>query len=170
MRPSLATATTTRRDAEEAVLHAVLVVFVGLALAVALVSLNNLYVLAGFVAVAVAIVAIRSYEANEVRREFHASFPDAWDATVDALSHIGLVVVPKSTWYTATEGRIDAGRATVAIERLPGGLVRVRVRVGTIGTTSHRRVAALILESVAKDVAARPAACARTEDRRRVLS
>jgi hypothetical protein len=153
MRPSLATATTTRRDAEEAVLHAVLVVLVGLALAVALVSMNNPYVLVFFVAVVGAIVTVRSYEANEVRREFQASFPDAWDATIDALTRIGLVVVADETWYSATEGRIDAGRATVAIERLPGGVVRVRVRVGTISTAAHRRVAALILESVAKRVA-----------------
>jgi hypothetical protein len=144
-------ATTTRRDVEAALRHAVLVVVVGLALAVALIALSSLVVLASFVLAAGAVLAVRSIRSNEVRRDFRASFSDAWNAAIDAVTQNGFQV-GEPTWYAVTEGRIRAGNAVVALELHPGGVVRVRVRIGTFGTSGSRRLAALVLEGVAQRV------------------
>jgi hypothetical protein len=131
--------------------HAATVVFVALALAVALMAMASFYVLASLTAAAAAVVLVRSLEANEVRRDFRAPFADTWDAAIDAIGQTGFAV-GEPTWYAATEGTIRAGDAVVRIERHPGDVVRVRVRIGSFATSGRLRRAALILEQVAQRV------------------
>jgi hypothetical protein len=94
---------------------------------------------------------LRSYAANESRRDVRVPLGEAWMAALDALGETGFVVSEASE-CGSTEGRVRAGDAVVVAERHPGGFTRVRVRIGTFATEDHRRRAALILEALARRV------------------
>lgn len=87
------------------------------------------------------------YEKNEAYRDFESDLPDTWDATVAALEKLGYSV-PENAGHTPTEGEIDIEDTNVRVERYPGDLTRVRVRIGTFDTESHRRRAQLLLEEI----------------------
>lgn len=152
MRWEVLSSSASRRRVEHALRHAVLVVAVGVAIAVALVSVNSLFVFGVLAAGAAAVAGLRAYEANEVRADFRATFPEAWNAVIVALLANGRSV-GEPTWYSATEGVVHADGATVIVERHPRGVVRVRARLGAFATEDRRRRAALIVEHVASRLA-----------------
>ena len=136
------------------------VVALAFALAVAILALNSPAVLATFLASATLAYAVWSYRTNEVRRDVPATLDDVWDVVVEALGENGFLF-GEPTWDGATEGRVSAGDALVVAERHPGGFTRVRISVGLFRTADNRRRASLILESVARHVAARGASAAK---------
>ena len=132
------------------------VVATGVALAVALISIDSSYVLAAFAAAGLGACVVWSFRTNEARRDVRASLDDVWNVTVGALGENGFLF-GETTWGGATEGRVRAGEATIIAERHPGGFTRVRVRVGALRSPDNLRRAGLILESIS----------ARLDDRRR---
>jgi hypothetical protein len=93
-----------------------------------------------------------SYDENEAWMDFHADLPKVWTAMQDSLQENGYA--PDRTRKPAVnEGALQAGEATVKMERNPGGFTRVRVRVGTFDSEENRRHAGLILEGMKKRLA-----------------
>lgn len=132
------------------------VVATAVALAVALIAIDNSYVLGAFAAAGLGACVVWSFRTNEARRDLRESLDDVWDVSVGALGENGFLF-GETAWDGATEGRVRAGEATVVAERHPGGITRVRVRVGALRTPDNLRRAGLILESIS----------ARLDDRRR---
>ncbi len=91
------------------------------------------------------------YEENEAWRDYEAGFMTTWRATIDGLEELGYVV-PRGTEPEPTEGRIETDDVLVKVERHPGNVTRVRVRVGTFDTADHRRRAGLILEEISSEL------------------
>lgn len=87
------------------------------------------------------------YANNEAYRDFEAELPVIWRATVDALESQGYGF--QDPGHAPTEGEIEVDDTRVRVERQPGGITRVRVRVGTFDTEENKRRAELILEDVA---------------------
>jgi hypothetical protein len=105
------------------------------------------YVLFAAGAGVAAAVAVTWHLDNEVRRDFRTPLNGAWIAALDALADNG-ISVRSPVWHGATEGRVAAGRAVVVVEKHPGNVSRVRVRVGLFPLPDNRRRASLILERV----------------------
>jgi hypothetical protein len=75
--------------------------------------------------------------------------PTVFAAGKAALRELGFPV-DEGQQPGVTEGTLHAGEATVVVERQPGSLTRVRVRVGTFDTDDNKRRAGLILEATKK--------------------
>jgi hypothetical protein len=120
------------------------------AFAVAVVVAGGYVLAAAALGVALA-YGVRSYVDNEVRGDFRAPLNESWVAVIEALADNGLVF-GEPTWHGVTEGRIRAGAAKVTVELHPGKITRVRIRVGALALPDNRRRAALILESVVKNI------------------
>jgi hypothetical protein len=107
----------------------------------------NTSVLAALAASVAATVAYASWRRNELHADFRVPLPAAWNASLDAVGENGFILGEPSR-YETTDGVVEAGRAKVIVERHPGDLTRVRVRVGLFATMDNKRRAGLILESV----------------------
>src|SRR5262249_34115208 len=90
-----------------------------------------------------------SYQQNEATMDVQQDLPTVWAASKAALRELGYTV-DDSQKPGATEGTLRAGEAKVVVERQPGNVTRVRVRVGTFDTDDNKRHAALILEATKK--------------------
>jgi hypothetical protein len=111
----------------------------------------GVHVFAAVALVAVGAVAVKSYFENETHIDVRAPLDDAWNAVLESLGENGYSF-GEPTWHAATEGRIRVGDANVIVERHPGAVTRVRVRVGMFDLSDNRRRAGLLLESVEKRV------------------
>lgn len=100
---------------------------------------------------ATAAIGYVQYEENEAWRDYEAGFMTTWRAAIDGLEELGYVV-PRGTAPEPTEGKIETGDVQVRVERHPGNITRVRVRVGTFDTANHRRRAGLILEEITNEL------------------
>lgn len=87
------------------------------------------------------------YAENEAVMKYSKSLDETWDATLASLREFGHDV-DMSRRPNATEGRIDAGDTVVRVERIPGQMTQVRVRVGTFRSEDNKRRASLLLERV----------------------
>ena len=101
--------------------------------------------------VAIGAVAVKSFFENEAHVDVRAPLDDAWNAVLESLGENGYSFGEPS-WHGATEGKIRSGDANVIVERHPGSMTRVRVRVGYFDLADNRRRAALLLESVGRRV------------------
>jgi hypothetical protein len=111
----------------------------------------GVHVVGAVALVAIAAVGMKSFLENEAHVDVRAPLDDAWNASLEALGENGYAF-GEPTWHGATEGRIRVGDTNVVVERHPGNLTRVRVRVGVFDLADNRRRAALLIESVAKRV------------------
>ncbi len=154
MPSTLSAATTHVVSIDDSTLHRALWIAGAAGLVLATV-VAGFYVLAAAASGIAAAYAVRSYVDNETRADFRAPLNESWIAAIEALADNGLVF-GEPTWHGVTEGRIRAGDAKVTVELHPGTISRVRVRVGAFAFPDNRRRAALILESVVKNMSAKP--------------
>jgi hypothetical protein len=146
MRFMAATAERPKRTQEELFLESVLLLAAASALCIACLFLSALWL--GVIALlAAGGYGVLSYLRNESHQDLPIDLGTAWDAAIDALGENGFIF-EEPTWHGATEGALRAGDAKVIVERHPGFLSRVRVRVGLLDTADNRRRAALVLESL----------------------
>ncbi len=96
---------------------------------------------------AIATVGYIKYDKNEAFGDYEKSFDDVWDASYGALSELDYEVLSTDK-ESPSEGRMTTEDIKLRVERHPGQLTRVRVRVGTFATEDHRRRAALVLERI----------------------
>lgn len=110
----------------------------------------------GCVAAAIAAGAATAYGVvkytdNEAYQDFKSPLDDTWKATVASMQEQGYPV--SDAVKPGTEaGMLDVNDAVVHVERIPGDLTRVRVRVGTFSNDDNKRKASLILEGVGNRV------------------
>jgi len=90
-----------------------------------------------------------SYHQNEATMDVQNDLPTVFAACKAALRELAFPV-DDTQQPGATEGTLYAGEAKVVVERQPGNLTRVRVRVGTFDTDDNKRRAGLILEATKK--------------------
>lgn len=121
---------------------------VGLGLAVLLLPPPLLAVV---MAGSAAAFALRSWYGNEMARDVRASLADAWRAAIWAMGENG-ISYGEGTACGATEAVVRARDATIRIERHPGSISRVRIRVGRFDTAENRRREALLLESILRNL------------------
>ena len=91
------------------------------------------------------------YEKNEAYQDFETSVERAWTASIEALEASGYIVEPtvaRSLTEDADSANVDGEGYWLRVEKHTAGLVRVRVRVGTFESEDHKRMSALLLESV----------------------
>jgi len=153
MRPIFsATATAERRDgAADDLLVRRTLWFAGATAFLVAVLAMGVHVFAAVALVAVGAVAVKSFFENEAHIEVRAPLDDAWNAVLESLGENGYAF-GEPRCHGATEGRIRVGDASVVVERHPGDVTRVRVRVGLFDLSDNRRRAGLLLESVGKRV------------------
>ena len=151
MRPVSQMTESSDRALEENALRRVLWIAGGAVFATALLVTSSV-VLGTVVLGGAAAYGLMSWMDNEAHRDLAAPFDATWQAAVDTLEDAGYAVDHVGL-PTPTEGRIRVDDTQVVVERQPGGLTRVRVRVGRFDRSDHRRRAALILEGVANRVA-----------------
>lgn len=89
------------------------------------------------------------YSKNEAVMKYPADLVATWDATMAAMQGMGYQV-DATRRPNATEGRIDVDETTVRVEKIPGDLTQVSVRVGTFRTDDNKRRAKLLLEDIQK--------------------
>lgn len=102
-------------------------------------------VAAGAVA-AVAYGAV-SYNGNEASATFQNDLETATAACRRAMRALSFPV-DDTQQPTATECTLTGGDATVVLERHPGEVTKIRVRIGTFDTEDNRRRAGLLLEKI----------------------
>jgi len=102
------------------------------------------------------------YEENEVVRDFPATLENAWNAALEAVKGAGHSN-PATRWLGPTEGEIEDGDIRVRVEKLPEGVSRVRVRIGTFQTDDHDRRAALLLMDIQSRLGIEPTAPGSTD-------
>jgi len=149
MRPIYATNDERAARVDDVLVKSALVVATALALTVALLAIQNTVVLATFAVAGVIACVAWSFRTNELRRDVRLPLDAVWEVAVDALGENGFLF-GDTTWDGATEGRVQAGDASIVAERHPGGITRIRVRVGSFRTPDNTRRAGLILESLMK--------------------
>lgn len=93
------------------------------------------------------------YAQNEAVMKYPSGLDATWDATMATMKEFGYDV-DASRRPNPTEGRIDADDTVVRVERIPGDLTQVRVRVGTFRTDDNKRKAKLMLEGIKKRLGA----------------
>jgi len=103
----------------------------------------------GVVAGAAGAYGYVKYAANEFARDFDASLDEGYAAARFALESQGYPPFELEE-LRRTDGELRTEDAHVTVERHPGGVVRIRVRVGTFETDENQRRAELLLEDVAK--------------------
>jgi hypothetical protein len=114
--------------------------------AVALVSL----LLAGCASVfAVTGPKLLSSGANVQVRDFVAEFPEAWDATNEALERLEYAPA-ESREVDGVRGHIVGESYEVELSRHLQGITRVRVRIGRRQTTANRRMGVSLLQEISK--------------------
>jgi hypothetical protein len=100
---------------------------------------------------AAAAYGVVKYTENEAYEDFRAPFDATWRATLESLRENGYGVTDLSAPDT-TEASYEVHDARITVQRMPGDVTRVKVRVGTFSTADHRRRAELVLEGVARRV------------------
>lgn len=120
-----------------------------LAALLALPLLGSCIALAAAGAGAAATYGYVSYKNNEASTEFDRSVDLTWKACVHALKAQDYVIEGEPE-RGPTGGTIEAGSATVHVEREVGDTTRVRVRVGTFDSEDNRRLAKLLMEEIAR--------------------
>jgi len=153
MRPIFSKALTADRHesaADERLVRRTLWLAAATAFLVAVIAMG-VHVLGAVALVAIAAVGAKSFLENEAHVDVRAPLDDAWNAALESLGENGYAF-GEPTWHGATEGRVRVGDTNLVVERHPGNLTRVRVRVGVFDLADNRRRAALLLESVAKRV------------------
>ena len=146
MRSASNTASPSVFTIDEALLARVAWVAVGSVLLAAMLFSSGYLLVAVGVGLASAF-GVASYYENETKRDFRVPLNDAWISAIDALADNGFAY-EEPTRRGVTEGHIEAGDARVIVEQHPGGVSRVRVRVGRFALPDNRRRAALVLERV----------------------
>jgi len=91
------------------------------------------------------------YDKNEAHQDFSATFDKTWKATLEVL-HDQHYDIPKEVEHQPDSGEIRIENLAVKVERYPGNVTRVSVRIGTFDTPEHRRRAGLILEHIEKEL------------------
>ena len=134
---------------DDALLHGVLLVAAAVAIAVTAIATSSAALPTLVVVGGGTYLGVKSYAANESRRDLRVPLREAWDAAIDALGETGFLFGEPAS-CGPTDGRIRAGDALVTVERHPGEFTRIRVRVGTFATDDNRRRAALVLEAAVK--------------------
>ena len=119
-------------------------------IAIALLCLVPTSCLAAAVVAAAGAIGVVLYSENEAYRNYEAPFEKTWTASVDAARAAGYELPKVLEPMTKTEGRFESKDLKVRVERHPGGVTRVRVRIGTFRTDDHKRKAKLLLEDVGK--------------------
>src|SRR5262245_14129918 len=132
-------------EVDEVLLRRVLWTLAGVAVGVLALSVDR-PVLASVAGGAVVGLAAVWYAGNELRRDFKVPIDKAWIATIRSLAVNGLSYDVRRTRRGTTEGSAAAGDARVRVECHPGGVTRVRVRVGWFKRADNQRRAALVLE------------------------
>ncbi len=89
------------------------------------------------------------YDRNETVQDFEVDFDAAWDASMAAVEEFADLSEVTSHERGDTSGAIVGEHYKVRVEQHPGSKVRVIVRVGTFDTAENRRVAGLVMESIA---------------------
>lgn len=91
------------------------------------------------------------YEQNEAVRELEAPVGRVWRASIDALVGRGYRL-PGGLERDLSERQdvavIDGAGYWLRVEEQPGGLTRLRVRIGTFPSDEHKRKAGLLIESI----------------------
>lgn len=96
---------------------------------------------------AFATVGFFSYRTNQLVREFDAGLERTRQAVNEALVDLDMGE-PVETELDSTRFEIKADDVTVEIERHPGLITRVEVRVGLFDNTNNRRRALLVVEEI----------------------
>lgn len=122
------------------------------ALATAVVLLNGLLLLV-VVGGCAAAYAVKLHGDNEIARDFDAPLTQTWRAAIWAMGENGLSY-GDGTRCGATEAVVRGRDAVIRVEKHPHSVTRVRVRVGVLPFAGNRRRAALLLESVVKNLGA----------------
>lgn len=151
MRTTETTAARRVIEIDEALLHRTLWVLAAAGLAAALLT-SDPTVLAVVAGAALVSLGAMSHFDSEVRRDLRVPIEAAWTATIAAVTAQGLLYDAARSRRGVTENRIAAGDATVRLESHPGGVTRVRVRVGWFGLPDDRRRAALVAERIVADL------------------
>ena len=87
--------------------------------------------------------------ANVQVRDFVAEFPDAWDATVEALERLEYGPAERRE-IDAARGHIVGESYEVELRRHLEGITRVRVRIGRRQTATYRRMSVSLLQEIAR--------------------
>jgi len=91
------------------------------------------------------------YENNEAIRDFEAPLEGVWDAALDALEDRGYVIpggVGRDLTDVQDDAEVEGDDYWLRVERHPGGISRVRVRIGTFETEENKRRAGLLIEAI----------------------
>ncbi len=92
------------------------------------------------------------YDQNGAYQDFETSVQSAWTATREALEDQGYTLPGDAAVSLAegsTEGEIRADEYRARIEKHPGGIARVHIRIGLFDSEDNKRKAKLVLEQVA---------------------
>lgn len=138
-------------ELDQALLRQALWVAAAVALVMA-VLISNAYVLGAIALGAATAASVASYRHNEMRKDFREPLGRVWHASVLAMGENGLPYGDQ-TWYGVTAGEVHCKGARIRVERHPGDVTRVCVRVGMLNFSDNHRRAALLLESVTKQLA-----------------
>jgi uncharacterized RDD family membrane protein YckC len=157
MRPIYVTNEEGAERVDDVLVRGAAIAAIALALCVAALAIRDPFVLAAFAGVGICACVAWWYRRNELRRDVRVPLDAVWDASVAALGENGFLF-GETTWDGATEGRVQAGDASIVAERHPGGITRMRVRVGTFRTPDNIRRAGLILESLSSRLSDRRSA------------
>jgi hypothetical protein len=136
---------------DDVLLRRALWVVAAVALAVLLFSVDRA-ILGSIAAGTIVGLAAMWYAENEIRRDFIVSIDTAWGASIRALAMNGLVYDMRRTRRGITEGSLTARDARVRLEVHPGGVTRVRVRVGWFALPDNRRREALVVEQIVREL------------------
>ncbi|MCB9919555.1 MAG: DUF3568 family protein [Planctomycetes bacterium] len=98
---------------------------------------------------AVGAAGVVLYAKNEAVMKYQADIDPTWDATMAAMQKFGYQV-DATRRPNPTEGKIEADDTVVRVQKIPGNMTQVSVRVGTFRTDDNKRRAKLILEDVQK--------------------
>jgi hypothetical protein len=126
----------------------VVAAIVALATAVALLPMP---LLVAVVVSAAFAFTVKSWHDNEVSKDLRTNLADAWRAAIWAMGENG-ISYGEGTVCGATEAVVEGRDARIRIERHPGSVSRVRIRVGRFALAENRRREALLLESILRNL------------------
>lgn len=104
-------------------------------------------IVAAVAAVGAATYGAVSYNGNEASVSVQKDLASATDAAKKAMRELNFPV-DDTQQPGATECTLTGGEAKVILERHPGEVTKIRVRVGTFDTEDNKRRSGLLLEKI----------------------
>jgi hypothetical protein len=111
-------------------------------------------------AIGAAAIGAYSYANNELSRDYHATYDQAWDATLKAAKDLNLTVTSQNKDYqkaVVQAKRADGTPVTINLEALEKDRVKLTVRVGTFESDENRRAAEAIHDQILRNMGGKPA-------------